>query len=73
MGEVSGVADLAGLCLGYPEHNPEPARLGLTSRHLAYVIYTSGFTGQPKGVMNQHQSVVNRLCVGAKRISIGDR
>ena len=61
MGEVSGVADLAGLCLGYPEHNPEPARLGLTSRHLAYVIYTSGFTGQPKGVMNQHQSVVNRL------------
>jgi amino acid adenylation domain-containing protein len=44
-----------------PEHNPDPVALGLTSRHLAYVIYTSGSTGQPKGVMNQHDGVVNRL------------
>ncbi|HET8888131.1 MAG TPA: amino acid adenylation domain-containing protein, partial [Candidatus Angelobacter sp.] len=29
--------------------------------HLAYVIYTSGSTGQPKGVMNEHRGVVNRL------------
>jgi amino acid adenylation domain-containing protein len=29
--------------------------------HLAYVIYTSGSTGQPKGVMNAHRGVVNRL------------
>ncbi|MBW4483045.1 MAG: amino acid adenylation domain-containing protein [Tildeniella torsiva UHER 1998/13D] len=28
---------------------------------LAYVIYTSGSTGQPKGVMIEHQSVVNFL------------
>ncbi|MDH0665488.1 amino acid adenylation domain-containing protein, partial [Pseudomonas sp. GD03858] len=34
---------------------------GLTSRHLAYVIYTSGSTGLPKGVMNEHAAVVNRL------------
>jgi len=29
--------------------------------HLAYVIYTSGSTGQPKGAMNSHAGVVNRL------------
>ncbi len=50
---------LASLCAGYPEHNPEPAQLGLTSRHLAYVIYTSGSTGQPKGVMVEHVQLVN--------------
>jgi amino acid adenylation domain-containing protein len=29
--------------------------------HLAYVIYTSGSTGLPKGVMNEHAGIVNRL------------
>jgi amino acid adenylation domain-containing protein len=28
---------------------------------LAYVIYTSGSTGQPKGAMNEHRGIVNRL------------
>ncbi len=27
----------------------------------AYMIYTSGSTGQPKGVINTHQAIVNRL------------
>ncbi|HGM5582825.1 TPA: amino acid adenylation domain-containing protein [Pseudomonas putida] len=39
--------------------NPQVA--GLTAQHLAYVIYTSGSTGLPKGVMNEHAGVVNRL------------
>ncbi|MBD8455217.1 non-ribosomal peptide synthetase, partial [Serratia rubidaea] len=30
-------------------------------QHLAYVIYTSGTTGTPKGVMNEHRGIVNRL------------
>ncbi|MEO1628104.1 MAG: condensation domain-containing protein, partial [Bacteroidota bacterium] len=30
-------------------------------RHLAYAIYTSGTTGQPKGVLNQHAGLMNRL------------
>jgi len=29
--------------------------------NLAYVIYTSGSTGQPKGAMNTHRAIVNRL------------
>ncbi|MBV9787617.1 MAG: amino acid adenylation domain-containing protein, partial [Chloroflexi bacterium] len=29
--------------------------------NLAYMIYTSGSTGQPKGAMNTHQAIVNRL------------
>lgn len=35
--------------------------LGLTARHLAYMIYTSGSTGLPKGAMNEHRGIVNRL------------
>ena len=33
----------------------------VTAEHLAYVIYTSGSTGAPKGVMNTHQGICNRL------------
>ncbi|MDP9511284.1 amino acid adenylation domain-containing protein [Pseudomonas protegens] len=42
-----------------PQANPQHS--GLSPSHLAYVIYTSGSTGQPKGVMNEHRAVVNRL------------
>ncbi|MGW4502177.1 amino acid adenylation domain-containing protein [Micromonospora sp. NPDC004336] len=42
----------------------EPAQApasGVTEDDLTYVIYTSGSTGMPKGVMNSHRAVVNRL------------
>lgn len=42
----------------YPVINPQ---VKLISNNLAYVIYTSGTTGKPKGVMIEHQSVVNHL------------
>jgi amino acid adenylation domain-containing protein len=45
----------------YPSHNLESTTLGAKSNNLAYVIYTSGSTGQPKGAMNEHRGVVNRL------------
>ncbi|WP_022970981.1 non-ribosomal peptide synthetase, partial [Xanthomonas maliensis] len=44
-----------------PLSNPSPGVIGLTVEHLAYVIYTSGSTGMPKGAMNAHRGVVNRL------------
>ncbi|WP_313646174.1 amino acid adenylation domain-containing protein, partial [Pseudomonas sp.] len=44
---------------GQPASNPIVD--DLTPNSLAYVIYTSGSTGLPKGVMNEHAGVVNRL------------
>ena len=35
--------------------------VGLSDAHLAYVIYTSGSTGAPKGAMNTHGGIRNRL------------
>ncbi|MCE9672538.1 amino acid adenylation domain-containing protein [Myxococcus stipitatus] len=41
--------------------------------HLAYILYTSGSTGQPKGTLVTHRSIVNylRWCVGAYRLEEG--
>ncbi|WP_242685666.1 non-ribosomal peptide synthetase [Photorhabdus sp. RW14-46] len=56
------VLDAQAECLmTYSTDNPDDQVLGLTSHHLAYVIYTSGSTGLPKGVMNSHRALCNRL------------
>ncbi len=35
--------------------------ISITAENLAYMIYTSGSTGNPKGAMNKHRGIVNRL------------
>jgi amino acid adenylation domain-containing protein len=65
MGELPA-AQAASICLDrdwpaiavYSAANPEIAR---TPDDLAYMIYTSGSTGQPKGALNTHRGIANRL------------
>jgi amino acid adenylation domain-containing protein len=50
---VFGIADAPPLELPPPRNVSPPAP--------AYVIFTSGSTGEPKGVVNTHQAISNRL------------
>ncbi|MDZ7967875.1 MAG: amino acid adenylation domain-containing protein [Nostoc sp. DedSLP03] len=43
------------------QHSKENPDDHLSSDNLAYIIYTSGSTGQPKGAMNTHRGICNRL------------
>ncbi|WP_217701400.1 non-ribosomal peptide synthetase [Tenacibaculum aiptasiae] len=45
----------------YNEEQVLNANISIPETSLAYVIYTSGTTGKPKGVMNQHDGIYNRL------------
>jgi amino acid adenylation domain-containing protein len=50
-----------------PDYNPDA---GSRPEDLVYVMYTSGSTGQPKGVMIEHRSVI-RLVHGARYCTFG--
>ncbi len=47
--------------LNLQESNSVVPEIKIDPEDLAYVIYTSGSTGWPKGVMNEHRGLVNRL------------
>ena len=54
--EQLGLADAT----GEAEQCPNPA-VDVNADNLAYMIYTSGSTGAPKGAMNTHRAIINRL------------
>ncbi|HEX2079123.1 MAG TPA: amino acid adenylation domain-containing protein [Longimicrobium sp.] len=58
---VSGAASVVRLEDGYPDEDGADLGIAIDPAQLAYVIYTSGSTGLPKGAMNAHRGVVNRL------------
>jgi amino acid adenylation domain-containing protein len=66
--EVIYFEDIASDLQDYPTGNPP-----ITTRpeNLAYVIYTSGSTGNPKGAMNTHKGIVNRLLWMQETFQIG--
>ena len=53
----------------YPADNPP---IITKPENLSYVIYTSGSTGNPKGVMNTHRGIVNRLLWMQEAFQIND-
>jgi iturin family lipopeptide synthetase A len=45
----------------YQRYGESAFYIPVAPEYPAYVIYTSGTTGRPKGVINEHKGVVNRL------------
>ena len=53
------------------KQSSEPLNADVSPENLAYMIYTSGSTGEPKGAMNPHRAIVNRLLWMQEAYEIG--
>ena len=54
----------------FPKDATEPVKTKLQADSPAYIMYTSGSTGNPKGVLVPHRSII-RLVIGADYINLG--
>ncbi|HSX59050.1 MAG TPA: amino acid adenylation domain-containing protein, partial [Tahibacter sp.] len=54
-------SDVRAMLAQQPAHDPTAQDRALAPHNIAYAIYTSGSTGEPKGVLNEHRALVNRL------------
>jgi pyochelin synthetase len=70
-----GVLELGEMSQAAPGTSPWQPLPGASPDDLAYVLYTSGTTGEPKGVMISHRSVVNVVtdCNDRFAVEPGDR
>jgi amino acid adenylation domain-containing protein len=67
--QATALVDLSSIDI--PQISANPRNPQLTPNHLAYVIYTSGTTGKPKGVMVEHQGVVNLVASRHSSFALG--
>src|SRR6185312_2335597 len=70
-GSGGAVVSLEDVAAEIEDESKANVQSGVTGENLAYVIYTSGSTGQPKGAMNTHEAVRNRLLWMQEQYQLG--